>query len=60
MNPVEAGYVEQAQDYRWSSARLIASGKSHQEHGLAFDDVVESLRAESEDDGGAWPFHPEA
>ena len=26
-NPVKAGYVEQAEDYRWSSARLVLGGK---------------------------------
>ncbi len=51
MNPVKAGYVEHAEDYRWSSARLVLEGKLSREDGLSYDDGVTSL--------GAWSVEEE-
>jgi REP element-mobilizing transposase RayT len=42
-NPVNAGYVERAEDYRWSSARLLMSGLMDEQTGLAYNEVVNSL-----------------
>ncbi len=49
LNPVKAGYVDAAEDYRWSSARLVLSGKLSLETGLSYEDVVASLRPVSSD-----------
>jgi len=43
MNPVKAGHVESAEDYRWSSARLVLEGKMSRETGLDYSAVVGSL-----------------
>lgn len=43
LNPVRAGYVERAEDYRWSSARFLASGDWSEETGLDCDKVLTSL-----------------
>jgi len=51
LNPAKAGYVESAENYRWSSARLIASGKMSEQTGLAYDVVVGSLGTWREDRG---------
>ena len=45
-NPVEAGYVELAEDYRWSSARLVGEGSLSLESGLAYQAVRDSLMPE--------------
>jgi REP element-mobilizing transposase RayT len=51
-NPVKAGYVEQAEDYRWSRARLIIAGKWSDQTGIPYSDVVENLGPWSPDSGG--------
>ena len=42
-NPLKAGYVEEAEDYRWSSARLVLEGHLSRETGLPYSVVVGSL-----------------
>ena len=42
-NPVKAGYVERAEDYRWSSARFISGGLWSDESGLDYNEVMDSL-----------------
>jgi REP element-mobilizing transposase RayT len=58
MNPVEAGYVETPEAFRWSSARLVGEGLLSHESGLAYDEVVKSLgtwAVEGESDGNECP-----
>lgn len=43
-NPVEAEYVEVAEDYRWSSAALRTEGLWTEEFGIPYDAVFQSLR----------------
>ncbi|MFI5386494.1 MAG: hypothetical protein ACHQ50_10285 [Fimbriimonadales bacterium] len=52
MNPVEAGYVDKQEDYRWSSARLVLSGMMSRQTGIAYNDVVESLGTGWAEGGG--------
>jgi len=52
--------AEQAQDYRWSSARQSPPAGRTRNMAWLFDGVVESLRVEPEDGSGAWSFRPEA
>jgi putative transposase len=47
LNPVRAGYVEQPEDYRWSSARLVLQASLSSETGLPYGAVVDSLRTGS-------------
>ena len=44
-NPIRAGYVERAEDYSWSSARLVSSGGLREAEGLDYAAVADSLRA---------------
>lgn len=48
-NPVEAGYADAPEDYRWSSARLLLEGKMSRESGLAYHGVVGSLGTRARD-----------
>jgi REP element-mobilizing transposase RayT len=48
-NPVRAGYVKEAEDYRWSSARLVLDGKMSDETGIAYRDVRDSVRWTGDD-----------
>lgn len=43
-NPVRAGYVDKAEDYAWSSARLYLEGRWEWETGLDYTFAMESLR----------------
>ena len=45
MNPVEAGYVDAPEEYRWSSARLVRAGAMSRESGLPYQAVIDSLGA---------------
>jgi len=60
LNPVKAGYVECAEDYRSSSARLVLAGKLSRQTGLACDDVVKSLGAWAVDGENDARERPEA
>lgn len=42
-NPVRGGLVERAEDYRCSSAKLLAEGRWSEDFGIGYDDVVNSL-----------------
>jgi putative transposase len=44
LNPIEAGYVEVPEDYRWSSARLRSGGVWTEESGIPYEAVFQSLR----------------
>jgi REP element-mobilizing transposase RayT len=44
LNPVRAGHVEQAEDYRWSSARLVMEGKMSDEAGIPYHEVLASVQ----------------
>lgn len=57
-NPVNAGFVTNPEDYRWSSERLLVEGKMSRESDPAYNDVVNSLGAyagEEENDAKARP-----
>lgn len=49
LNPVKAGYVENPENYRWSSARFLMSGLWSEERGLPYAEVMESLGTWRED-----------
>lgn len=42
-NPVRAGYVVDAEAYRWSSARFLIAGQWSRESGLDYEPVMTSL-----------------
>lgn len=50
-NPVEAGYVENPENYRWSSAALVSAGGLSQQRGLDYDEVLSSLGTWAVEDG---------
>jgi hypothetical protein len=59
-SPVKAGCVERAEEYLWSSARLLMSGSMDEQTGLAYNEVVNSLGTWTVQGNGGASACPEA